>query len=146
MAILIVAVFLAVWPQAPGRMPALGAPARIVVAASLLDSDSICDEANRCVPVRVLRDLLAELAGETETEAERLARENVNLQEQLARTLAQVADLDAQLGPLRAREHAAQIRQQREALKATAEQARPGYLYDPVTGTRTKKLTPQSPK
>ena len=122
------------------------AQTRVVVPSSLSDVYEVCDEADRCVSIGVLRELLAERHSDAETLAERLARENVNLQEQLARTLAQVADLDAQLGPLRAREHAAQIRQQREALKATAEQARPGYLYDPVTGTRTKKLTPQSPK
>lgn len=72
------------------------------------------------------------------TELEQVKLENIQLQSQLARVLAEKSDCEGQLGPLRAQTHAKGIQAQIDALKASIEQ-RSGMAWDPATGRFTPK-------
>ncbi len=131
------------WPATSAAPSRAASPstieAPIVIAADVAGETLLCVDAarTRCVTVSAVRDM-AVAPGE-ESPLERVLRENVDLQQQIAVLLARASDLEAQLGPLRATEHRLALEAQRDRLKADAERREPGYTYDPRTGKRTKR-------
>lgn len=140
-ALLFVAAVAAVAAQEPSAASELAKV--IIVSAEVPGDGKVCIDATgvRCVSVKTIRDLAAK-DGE-ESPLERLTREYVNAQAELARQLAINAELSAELGPLRAPRHQQAIEEQRARLQAEAEARTPGYAYDPRTGVRVKRPAPK---